>query len=202
MSTLRSGSQLVVGSTFLQVGIFGAGLLVARSEGPRSFGLYSAAFALGSAIVGGATAGLPLLVLRRASVEDLDHGVLRRAARLQLALVLPAVMTTALIGAAVLGGANGAVAGGAGGLLFAIINVTRLGQNVHSGRRQYRRAAAADVVAGTLFPVLTYRRPRGRHGNRWVARGHVDRVGYRRLCRLDTSAQPEVRSSRVTAAAA
>ena len=156
LSSIWSGSQLIVGASFLQLGIFAAGVQVARAEGPRSFGLYSAAFALGSAIVGGATAGLPILLLKRASEGDINRLVLRRAALLQLCLVIPAVLITAIVGALVLGGSDGAVAGGAGGLLFAIINVARLGQNVHSGRRRYHRSAATDVVAGTLFPILTH----------------------------------------------
>jgi O-antigen/teichoic acid export membrane protein len=151
---MRSSAQLVVGAAALQLGIFLAGVLVARSEGVRSYGLYAAAFALASLTVGGATAGLPILLFRRSAEQDLARHTLRRAVSLQLMFSVPAVAVTAGVGA-LLGGLDGALAGGAAGLFFAANNVATMGQNVQSGRRRYHRAAATDVVAGVLFPILT-----------------------------------------------
>ena len=139
----------------MQLGIFLAGVLVARSEGVRSFGLYSAAFALGSLTVGGATAGLPILLFRRSAERDICPRILRRAVGLQILFSVPAVVLTAAVGTALFRGLDGALAGGAAGLFFAANNLATLGQNVQSGRRRYHRAAATDVVAGALFPVLT-----------------------------------------------
>lgn len=133
-----------------------AGILVARSEGPRSFGLYAAALALASLTVGGATAGLPILLLRRASEGNLDRRILRRAVRLQLGFSVPTVLVTGGVSAALFGGLRGALAGLGSGLFFAANNVATLGQNVQAGRRRYQRSAATDVTAGLLFPTLTY----------------------------------------------
>ncbi len=130
-------------------------MIVARGEQPRSFGLYSAAFALGAVIVGGAAAGLPILMLRRASQGDLDQRTLRRAVGLQVGFSLLATVVTALAGTLILGGLEGALASGAAALFFTTNHLATLGQCVQSGRRRYHRAAATDVVAGTLFPILT-----------------------------------------------
>ena len=164
VAALRSSAQVVVGKVFTQLGVFVAGVLVARAEGPQSYGLYSAAFALSSLTVGGATAGLPVLLLRRSSEGDLDRRTLRRAVRLEIGFLVVAVLTTSGVAAVVLGGLRGAGAGSAAGLFFAASNLTTMGQHVQCGRRRYRRAAAADVVAGTLFPVLTYAALRLRTG--------------------------------------
>lgn len=156
LAAIRSSAQLLVGRAFPQLGIFVAGVMVARDEGPRSYGLYSAAFALGSVIVGGGTAGLPILLLRRASEGDLDRPTLRRALRLQVRFSIVTIAFAALLGVAVLGGVRGARASVAAGFFFAANGVANLGQSVQSGRRRYHRAAATDAAAGTLFPILTY----------------------------------------------
>lgn len=156
LTALRSGGQLVAGSATAQLGIFLAGVVVARSESPQSFGLYAAAFALGAVAVGGVAAGLPILLLRRAAEGDIDGPVLRRSIRLQVVVSLPAVAVAAGAGAVLLGGWEGAAAGGAAGLFFTANHLATLGQCVQSGRRRFHRAAATDVVAGTLFPVLTF----------------------------------------------
>lgn len=155
-AALRSSGQLLVGSATVQLGIFIAGVLVARSESAESFGLYASAFALGSVTVGGVAAGLPILLLRRAAEGDLDRPVLRRSIRLQATTSLLAAAVAALAGAIMLGGRQGAAAGGVAGIFFTANHLGTLGQCVQSGRRRYRRASATDVVAGTLFPVLTF----------------------------------------------
>jgi O-antigen/teichoic acid export membrane protein len=136
--------------------MFASGILVARKLGPNPYGLYAAAFALGSLTVGGATAGVPILILRRTSEGDIDRGVIKRAALLLLALLGISVVVTAAIGAALLGGTRGATASFAAGLFFATNNLATLGQYVQMGRRRYRRSAATDIFAGTLSPFLTY----------------------------------------------
>lgn len=155
LMAIRSSAQLLVGAASMQLGIFLAGVLVARSEGVRSYGLYSAAFALASLTVGGATAGLPILLFRRSAERDICPRILRRAVGLQILFSVPAVVLTAAVGTALFRGLDGALAGGAAGLFFAANNLATLGQNVQSGRRRYHRAAATDVVAGAMFPVLT-----------------------------------------------
>jgi O-antigen/teichoic acid export membrane protein len=106
--------------------------------------------------VGGVTAGLPLLLLRRASEGNLNRRILRHAVWLQLCYSGLTVVLATGIGVVVLGGASGGYAAVASGFFFAAMNLASLGQHVQSGRRRYQRAAATDVVAGTLFPVFTY----------------------------------------------
>jgi O-antigen/teichoic acid export membrane protein len=155
-AALRSSALLLIGRAFPQFGIFTAGVLVARAVGPRSYGLYSATFALGSLTVGGATAGLSILLLRRASEGDLDRPTLKRAAGLQLGFSAVAIVVTAGLSSIVFGGLNGALVGIAASLFFAANNFATLGQYVQAGSRRYHRAAATDIAAGTLFPIFTY----------------------------------------------
>jgi O-antigen/teichoic acid export membrane protein len=154
LAAMRSSVQLLVGTATAQLGIFAAGVLVARAEGVRSYGLYAAAFALASLTVGGATAGLPILLFRRSAERNVAPHTLRRAVELQSAFSLLAVFATAAVGG-FFGGWEGSVAAGAAGLFFAANNMATMGQNVQSGRRRYHRAAATDVAAGVLFPILT-----------------------------------------------
>lgn len=152
---IRSSGQLVVGSASLQAGIFLAGVIVARAEDPGAFGLYSAALALASLAVGGVAAGMPILMLRRSAQSDVDRRTLRRAVLLQLGVSGLAAVATAAVGGVIFGGWRGAAVSGAAALFFTVNHVATLGQCVQSGRRRYRRAAGADVVAGLLFPVTT-----------------------------------------------
>jgi O-antigen/teichoic acid export membrane protein len=153
---LRSTGQLAVGQAFALLGMFASGVLVARALQPSSYGLYAAAFSLGSLTVGGATAGVPILILRRASEADLDRALLQRALVLLIVSLAVAVSITSAIGAGLFGGARGAIAGAAAGLFFATNNLATLGQYVQIGRRRYHRSAATDITAGTLFPILSY----------------------------------------------
>jgi O-antigen/teichoic acid export membrane protein len=146
----------MIGQAVALLGIFVAGVLVARTLGPKSFGMYSTAFALGSLIVGGGTVGIPLLILRRAAEGDLDRRILRKAALLLVCFLAVAIVVTIGIAAALFGGLEGAFAGSAAALFFASNNFASLGRYVHVGRRSYFRSAATDICAGTLFPVLTY----------------------------------------------
>lgn len=150
-----SSLQILVGRAFPLLGILLAGILVARALGPSRYGTYTAAVALGVLTVAGVTAGLPLLILRRSAEGDLDRATLFRAARLQISFSLTAVAVAALLGAIILGGIRGALAGTAGGIGWTTNGFASLGQSAHAGRRRYRRTAAVDITVGVLYPVLT-----------------------------------------------
>lgn len=152
----RSNAQLAVGQAFSLFGIFVAGLIVARQFGPQSYGRYAAAFALSSLTVGGATVGIPTLVLRRSSEGNLDHKVLRRALWILIGFCAIALLGTAGISVLALGGLKGMYASLAAWLFFSANSISSLGQYVHAGRQNYSRAALTNVVAGFLFPVFTY----------------------------------------------
>jgi O-antigen/teichoic acid export membrane protein len=153
---LRSSATVVVGQAFALLGMFVTGILLARRLGPANYGLYSGAFALGSLTVGAATAGVPLLMLRRTSKADIDAQILRRAVFLLIFSLGIAIVATTAISAALLGGRRGAFVGAASGIFFAANNFATLGQYIQIGRRRYGRSAATDMAAGTLFPILTY----------------------------------------------
>lgn len=153
--SFRATGQLLAARGVQQFGILVAGAFVARVEGPANYGLYAAAFSIGSLLVGGPTSGLPVLLLRRASEEDLDRRAVRRALNLQMTVACCASIAAALVGTAVFRSVSGAVASVAAGLGFACLSIALLGANVQSGRRHFGRAAASDLTAGLMFPTLT-----------------------------------------------
>lgn len=138
-----------------QLGILGAGVLVARVDGPAAYGLYATAFAIGSLLVGGPLSGLPVLILRRSSERDLDRNTLRHALAVQLSVAGCATIVASLVGLVVFRTVSGVVAAAAAGTGFACLSVALLGANVESGRRNFGRAAASDLTAGLMFPALT-----------------------------------------------
>lgn len=148
--------QLLSARALQQAGIFAAGVLIARDAGPRTYGLYSAAFALASVVVGGTTSGLPVLVLRTAAEDGLRRRTLRLMLRAQAGLSALAVAVTSLIGLVALGGPGGFRAAAAAGLAFTAFSVALMGANVQSGNGRFGRAAASDATSGLLFPLVTY----------------------------------------------
>jgi hypothetical protein len=155
LAALRSTAQVFLGRACPLLGIFMAGVLVARNVGPSSYGVYAGAFALASFTVGGATAGLPILVLRRTSEGDLNRHTLRQATILEAQWLIVMMIISSVVGYIVFGTADGALAAFAAGSYFGATNIANIGMHVHCGLRQFRRAAMADVVAGALFPLLT-----------------------------------------------
>jgi O-antigen/teichoic acid export membrane protein len=152
---VQSSAQLLGGRAFPLIGALLAGILVARTEGPSSFGLYTASFALCSLTVGGATSGLPILLLRRSAEGNIDSSTLKRAVLYQLGASCVAIPASAILGSVIFDGSRGFYATLFAATYFAVTNLATMGQNVHGGRRHFWRVAGADMVAGALYPALT-----------------------------------------------
>lgn len=199
---LRSTLLLAIGQAFSLFGIFLSGVLIARAFGPRTFGTYSAAFALGSLIVGGSAAGMPILILRRTSEGDIDRRTLGKALRLLLGYLVLTLAITGSLGIVLFGGGEGAIIATSAGLFFAFNNIASLGQYVHVGCRRYPRAACVGVVSGTLFPVFTFLSIRLHAGIAWclisisIASGVSCLVAWTKLPKLEFGKIPSALRAR------
>ena len=154
-ATMCASLKILLGRACPLGGIFATGVLVARALGPRSYGLYSAAFALGALTASGTTAGLPVLMMRRAAQRDIDSLTQKRAAVIQLGYSVSASVLATVLGVVIFGGYFGASAGLLAGAGAAANNFATVAQSIHAGYRSYNRAVATDVTAGLLCPTLT-----------------------------------------------